>query len=83
MRSPLGVGSAKFHTGGEAGFVDTVYLGVFRRDALLAAGGFDERFTRAQDWELNFRLRQQGGKIYFDPKLKVTYRPRASFGALA
>lgn len=83
MRSPLGVGSAKFHTGGEAGFVDTVYLGVFRRDALLAAGGFDERFTRAQDWELNFRLRQQGGKIYFDPKLKVTYRPRASFIALA
>ena len=83
MRSPLGVGAAKFHTGGGAGFVDTVYLGVFKRDALVAAGGFDERFTRAQDWELNFRLRKNGGQIYFDPRLTVTYRPRRSLAALA
>ena len=83
MRSPLGVGGAKFHVGGKAGFVDTVYLGVFKRAALQAVGGFDEHFTRAQDWELNFRLRENGGKIYFDPKLSVTYRPRRSIGALA
>ena len=83
MRSPLGVGAAKFHTGGQAGEVDTVYLGVFKRDALLAVGGFDEHFTRAQDWELNYRLRKNGGKIYFDPRLTVTYRPRRSFKALA
>mgnify|MGYP003329555636 FL=1 len=83
MRSPLGVGAAKFHTGGQAGEVDTVYLGVFKRDALLAVGGFDEHFTRAQDWELNYRLRKNGGRIYFDPRLTVTYRPRRSFKALA
>ena len=83
MRSPLGVGASRFHTGGEAGEVDTVYLGVFKKDALLAIGGFDERFTRAQDWELNFRLRANGGKIYFDPRLQVTYRPRSTVGALA
>ncbi|MFM8447324.1 MAG: glycosyltransferase, partial [Candidatus Nanopelagicaceae bacterium] len=58
MRSPLGVGAAKFHTGGSAGETDTVYLGVFRRAAIDAIGGFDEHFTRAQDWELNFRLRK-------------------------
>src|SRR6187397_439927 len=29
MRSPIGVGSARFHTGGEPGPADTVYLGVF------------------------------------------------------
>ncbi len=83
MRSPLGVGASRFHTGGEAGEVDTVYLGAFRREALNAIGGFDERFTRAQDWELNFRLRENGGVIYFDPRLHVTYRPRSSVGALA
>ena len=83
MRSPLGVGASRFHTGGEAGEVDTVYLGAFRREALVAIGGFDERFTRAQDWELNFRLRENGGVIYFDPRLHVTYRPRSSVGALA
>jgi len=83
MRSPLGVGASRFHTGGGAGEVDTVYLGAFRKEALLAAGGFDERFTRAQDWELNFRLRQTGGVVYFDPRLIVTYRPRSTIKALA
>ncbi len=83
MRSPLGVGAARFHVGGKAGPADTVYLGVFNKEALLAAGGYDERFTRAQDWELNFRLRQAGGVIWFDPDLVVTYRPRPNFRALA
>ncbi|CAN2216536.1 N-glycosyltransferase [Candidatus Nanopelagicaceae bacterium] len=83
MRSPLGVGASRFHTGGEAGEVDTVYLGAFRREALIAIGGFDERFTRAQDWELNFRLRENGGLVYFDPRLHVTYRPRSTVRALA
>ncbi|MEY4291541.1 MAG: hypothetical protein RL130_1483 [Actinomycetota bacterium] len=83
MRSPFGVGASRFHTGGDAGEVDTVYLGAFRREALVAIGGFDERFTRAQDWELNFRLRENGGLIYFDPRLHVTYRPRSTVRALA
>lgn len=83
MRSAFGVGASRFHTGGEAGPVDTVYLGAFRREALIAIGGFDERFTRAQDWELNFRLRENGGIIYFDPRLHVTYRPRSTVRALA
>ena len=83
MRSPLGVGASRFHTGGGAGESDTVYLGCFRKEALIAVGGFDERFTRAQDWELNFRLRQRGGFVYFDPRLKVTYRPRSTVKALA
>lgn len=83
MRSPLGVGASRFHTGGEAGYVDTVYLGVFIRSAVIAVGGFDERFIRAQDWELNYRLRQAGGKIFFDPRLHVTYRPRSTVKALS
>ena len=83
MRSSLGVGPAKFHTGGNAGEVDTVYLGSFKREALIAIGGFDEKFTRAQDWELNYRLRAKGGKIYFDPRMAVIYRPRRSLTALA
>ena len=83
MRSPLGVGAAKFHTGGGSGEVDTVYLGCFLREALTEIGGFDERFIRAQDWELNYRLRERGGKVYFDPRLEVTYRPRPNLAALA
>ena len=83
MRSALGVGASRFHTGGQAGASDTVYLGAFLRSALVEVGGFDERFIRAQDWELNHRLRLQGGRIYFQPRLRVTYRPRRTLGALA
>ena len=83
MRSPIGVGSSRFHIGGEAGPTDTVYLGVFQKSALDAVGGYDERFTRAQDWELNYRLRKNSGVVYFDPELKVIYRPRSSLKKLA
>ncbi|MEO6999493.1 MAG: glycosyltransferase family 2 protein [Terracoccus sp.] len=83
MRSPLGVGSSRFHTGGQAGESDTVYLGVFRRTALERVGGYDPHFARAQDWEMNHRIRQTGGKVWFTPELKVTYRPRGSFESLA
>lgn len=83
MKSPLGVGSSRFHVGGEAGEVDTVYLGVFRRAALDRVGGYDPHFARAQDWEMNHRLRQQGGRVWFTPELLVTYRPRGSLSRLA
>jgi len=83
MRSKLGVGPSKFHTGGSAGESETVYLGTFKKAAILKAGGFDERYIRAQDWELNHRMRAQGGLIWFDPALKVTYRPRKSISKLA
>ncbi|MEY9849245.1 glycosyltransferase family 2 protein [Streptacidiphilus sp. MAP5-3] len=83
MTSRIGVGNAAFHTGGEAAPADTVYLGVFRRRVLEQQGGYNEEFIRAQDWELNYRIRQDGGLIWFTPDLKVTYRPRPSVRALA
>jgi len=83
MTSPLGVGAAAFHTGGQEGPAETVYLGVFRRSALHRVGGYDPAFTRAQDWEMNFRIRHSGGLVWFNPKLLVTYRPRPSMRKLA
>ncbi len=82
MRSRLGVGQASFHVGGAAGPADTVYLGVFRRSALDRVGGYDEHFQRAQDWEMNHRIRTTGGQVWFTPKLRVTYRPRGRLRAL-
>lgn len=83
MRSPLGVGNARFHVGGGAGPADTVYLGVFRKATLERVGGYDTHFARAQDWELNHRIRQSGGLVWFTPDLRVTYRPRGTTKALA
>jgi hypothetical protein len=79
----LGLGGSAFHLAdSEAGETETVFLGVFRKEALEAVGGFDESMHRAQDWELNYRLRSSGHRIWFSPELRVTYRPRSSLRAL-
>jgi succinoglycan biosynthesis protein ExoA len=83
MRSPAGAGGATYRVGGSEGPADTVYLGVFRREALRAVGGFDPAFTRNQDAELNLRLRRAGFEVWFDPELAVAYQPRDRVGALA
>lgn len=83
MTSAFGVGGASFHIGGEAGPALTVYLGCFRRSALDRVGGYDESMERAQDWEMNLRIRQTGGIVWFTPRMHVTYRPRPSIRALA
>lgn len=83
MTSRFGIGGAAFHTGGEAGPQPTVYLGAFRRDAFESVGGYDEYFVRAQDWELNHRLREAGHTVWFLPDLEVVYHPRESWRAFA
>jgi succinoglycan biosynthesis protein ExoA len=83
MTSPAGVGSATWHTGGEPAPADSAYLGIYRREAIQRAGGWDESMLRAEDWELNYRIRGQGGLVWCTPELQVTYRPRATLRALA
>jgi glycosyltransferase involved in cell wall biosynthesis len=78
----VGLGGTPFHVGGKEGPVDTVYLGVFNRESLLKVGMFNEEIRRGQDWELNRRIRDAGGLVWFTPKLKVVYRPRTSVQAL-
>jgi succinoglycan biosynthesis protein ExoA len=79
----IGLGGGAFHVGTKAGEADSVYLGCFQRSWLDKVGGFDPKWVRGQDWELNKRLREAGGKIWFDPRLTVTYYPRSSWKALA
>lgn len=83
MTTRAGTGDAQFHRGGPAGPTDTVYLGVFRRDALIKVGSFDETLIRNQDYELNHRLKQAGEVVYFSPELSVEYQPRSSIARLA
>lgn len=82
--SRIGLGGGGFHLAGTpAGPAATVFLGSFRREALEAVGGFDESMRRAQDWELNYRLRKAGYTVWFTPQMRVTYRPRSSITLLA
>lgn len=82
--SRIGLGGGGFHLEETPeGPAETVFLGVFRRDALEGVGGFDPTMRRAQDWDLNLRLREAGETVWFTPALRVTYRPRSSVAALA
>ena len=82
MTTPFGVGNARFRYSSVPGPTDTVYLGTFPRDVLDEVGGFNTDLLRNQDYELNYRLRRAGLMVWFDPRLRVTYRPRSSIGAL-
>lgn len=79
----VGLGGGAYHVGGKAGPKESVYLGVFDKAKLLEVGGFDARWVRGQDWELNQRLRDAGYQVWFDPRLEVVYRPRSSWRELA
>ncbi len=78
VRTLRDTGAVNVDTGGSAGPSDSVYLGAFRRDAIEGVGGYDERYLRAEDWEMNHRIRAAGGLIWFQPELRVGYRPRGS-----
>ena len=82
MTSRFGVGGASFHFSTTSAWVDTVYLGAFRRDVFDRVGGFDEDLVRNQDDELNFRITQSGGRVWLEPTLRTVYRPRPSLRAM-
>jgi hypothetical protein len=58
-----------------AGEADTFWsgLGAVRRDAFLAAGGFDEDRRWIEDVELGMRLRDRGARILLDPEVQGTH----------
>ena len=81
--SPFGLGGGAYHGSGEPGPAESAYLGIFRREAIDAVGGYDPEILRGEDWELNLRIRRAGYTVWFDPSLRVTYWPRASYTDLA
>lgn len=81
-RSPFSVPSA-FHHSERSQFVDTVYLGAWPRQVFEAVGSFNPAVNINEDYELNYRIRQQGGRIYLSQAIRSVYFCRASFPALA
>jgi len=80
---PFGIGDAKFRYSNREEWVDTVYLGSWYKQSLENLGGFNEEWVVNQDYELNYRLRESGGKILLSPKICCHYYVRSSFKKLA
>ncbi len=83
LGSPLGVGGAKYRSADSEGFVDTVFLGAFRRQVFETIGLWDPRAITNEDAELNQRILEAGGQIYLSRDIVVHYFPRDSLRSLA
>lgn len=80
---PLGVGDARYRYTSQAGEVDTVPFGAFRRQLFKQIGYFDEGLLTNEDYEFNTRLRQHGRKVWIDPAIRSIYFARSDLAALA
>jgi succinoglycan biosynthesis protein ExoA len=83
MKSPFGVGNAYYHFTKKERYVDSVWGGAFRKETLKKLGGFNEKYVKMQDYELNYRLRNKDGKILVSPKIKCNYFVRNSLKKFA
>ena len=80
---PLGVGDARYRVGGRAQEVDTVPFGAYHRSLIARVGNYDESLLTNEDYEFNTRIRQSGGRIWFDPAIKSKYVARNDIRSLA
>lgn len=83
LSSKFGVGNAQFRTNGKDGYVDTVPFGAFRREVFEKVGLYDERLTRNQDSELNYRIIHNGGKIFLSREIQLAYYCRDTVRGIA
>jgi GT2 family glycosyltransferase len=83
LSSKFGVGNSQFRTNGKSGYVDTVPFGAFRKEVFEKWGGYDERLTRNQDNEMNYRIRKNGGKIYLSSDIHLSYYCRDSIKGIS
>ncbi|SMC39288.1 glycosyltransferase family 2 protein [Sporomusa malonica] len=82
LSSPFGVGGSKFRYMKEAGYVDTVAFGLYKKEVFERLGYFDEQLERTQDNDMHRRIRADGGKFYLNPEIKTTYYSRDSMSKM-
>jgi len=83
MSCPWGVGNSSFRTGVDRiTQVDTVPFGLYKRNTLIEAGGYNERLVRNHDMELSKRLIAAGKRIFLIPDAHCRYYVRDTYHAI-
>ncbi len=83
-RTPLGSGGAAYRDNGvQAHDADTVPFGFYEKRLWSALGGYNETLLTNEDYEFALRVRREGGRVRFDPRIRCVYFARADLGALA
>lgn len=81
-KSPFAVPTA-FHVSATPQWTDTVYLGAWPQSVFKRIGLYNTQVGVNEDYELNVRIRNTGGKIYFTPEIQSEYYGRQTLSALA
>ncbi|CAA9214087.1 MAG: hypothetical protein AVDCRST_MAG76-295 [uncultured Acidimicrobiales bacterium] len=82
MSSPFGVGNSTYHYGTKPQPVEHIPFGAYPTELVRRLGGWDERLKVNQDFEFDFRLRQHGYQLLFDPVLTIDWDCRESIPEL-
>jgi len=83
LANPWALGGAAYRRGSRAGPADTVYLGTYRRQELIEIGGYDDRLTANEDFDLCQRYRRRGALVWLEPGAAVAYESRTSLKSVA
>lgn len=78
----FGIGGSNFHNSSFRGYVDSVYLGAWKKEIFNRIGMFDTRMIRNQDDEFHYRAKSKGYKIFLEPEIKSYYYPRENYKSL-
>jgi succinoglycan biosynthesis protein ExoA len=81
MASPFGVGNSTYHYGKKVQEVEHVPFGAYPVDLLRELEGWNERLPVNQDFEVDFRIRERGRRLLFDPDLVIEWDCRQSLSA--
>ena len=80
--SRIGSGGSAHRTGGRSSFVDHGHHAGMDRATFTRIGGYDTRFDANEDAELDYRVRQVGGRVWLAADIEVIYFPRTTLAAL-
>lgn len=82
MASRFGVGGSTYHHGTTVRTVEHVPFGAYPLSVIREIGGWDERLRVNQDFEFDYRVREAGHELLFDPELRIEWESRQSVPAL-
>ena len=78
MASRFGVGGSTYHYGTEAADGRAHPVRRLPGRVIRELGGWDERLRVNQDFEFDFRVRESGRELLFDPQLRIGWESRQS-----
>lgn len=82
MGSKFAQGNSVYHYGQEAQTVDHIPFGAYPVALARALGGWSETQLVNEDFEFDYRLRQAGHELLFDPLIRIDWDCRQQVGDL-